>query len=266
MQIGLQTFTIRKDLKNKDSMVRAFKEIKSLGINSIEIARISFDRKTVKLVNEVAQNLDIKVKASQFKLKEIESDLEFTIDTHKMWNCNLMAVSVVPIPYLIRGLEGFKRLADKLNVLGSKTKKEGIQLLNHHHHFEFGMYKNKFKNYHQGFDVLNESIDRNAVKFMLDTYWLWRSGYEPASFIEKMSGNVKVVHLRDYYLKAGLITPNISDTYLGNGTLDFQKIISAAEIAGVEQLSIEQETQLPYNHLKKSIKYLRSISMDHHLK
>lgn len=265
MQIGLQTFTIKNDLKSRASIQVAFDKIKKMGINSIEFARISFDKNTVKEVNDICTDLDIKIRASQLKLKRIRTDLNFTLKTHQMWNCKLMAVSVIPLPYLLKGIDGFKRLANELNNLGQKAKQEGIQLLFHHHHFEFASYLFRSGVRVTGFDILNNLLNFEDVKFALDTYWIQRGGYDPVNYIKKMSGKVKVVHLRDYYLKPGLISPSVSDTPLGEGTLNFKEIILAAETAGVEQLSIEQASSNPYKDIQKSIKHIKSISMDSYL-
>ena len=262
MQIGLQTYTIRKELKNRDSMYSAFKKIKDLGITSIEIARIPFTYESVRNVQEISRELGIKIKASQFKLSLLEKDFDFTVAAHKQWNCKLMAVSVIPTSCLLKGPDGFKELAERLNKLGERSNKEGIELLYHHHHFEFGTYRTKTFEETTGFHILNELLDFEKVAYILDTYWIQRSGYDPVKHIYKLSGNVKVLHLRDYIMRAGIIFPSVDDTYLGNGTLDFRSIINAAKDTGIKHLSIEQNSSVPFQHIEQSIQHLKSIGMD----
>ena len=146
--------------------------------------------------------------------------------------------------------------ADRLNSLGGELKKEGINLLFHHHNFEFVPLRGT-----DGFSILKERLDPDAVKFVLDTYWLQRSGHNPAAVIRSLSGRVRGIHLRDFALKPPQWAPGITDTELGNGNIDFTDVTSAAAETGCAYMAIEQAATKPWESLDVSIKYLKQIGL-----
>ncbi|MDC7233697.1 MAG: sugar phosphate isomerase/epimerase [Spirochaetales bacterium] len=256
-ELALQTFTIRKFLKKEADRNKAFRQMKKAGVSGIELARVSFTPPVIAHINKLRKRENIDVLSTQIKLDTILKDLDWTIEFHKMLECPRAVVSVISHKHLKKGRSGLKEYGALLNDTGKTLKEEGIQLLFHHHNYEFVPLAGEEDV--DGMTVLLEVLDPEYVNLVLDTYWLQRSGHDPAAFIRSMSGRVKGVHLRDMTLKGPLWNPGIRDCALGEGNLDFKGILEACEEAGVEYAAIEQDSSDPWKSVERSLAHLDSF-------
>jgi sugar phosphate isomerase/epimerase len=256
-ELALQTFTIRKSLKKASDRNIAFRQMKKAGVSGIELARVKFTPDVINHINKLRKREKINVLSTQIKLNTILGDIDWTIEFHKLLECPRAVVSVISFKYLKKGREGLEEYAAILNETGKKLKEEGIQLLFHHHNFEFVSLAGEEGI--NGMDILLEELDPEYVGFVLDTYWLQRSGHDPAAFIRSMKGRVKGVHLRDMTLKGPVWNPGIRDCELGVGNLDFKGIMEACEEAEVEYAAIEQNSADPWKSVGISLAHLNSF-------
>lgn len=256
-QVSLQTFTIRRELKDRNKLVKTLEKVKALGINSLELARIPFKDSYIDLVVKACRETGMAIGSTQMKLKEIEKDKAWTVKMHKKLNCPYCVVSVISFSYLKKGESGLKKYAERLNKLGNFFQKKGVSLLFHHHNFEF--VPNGSSN---GFSMLLKYLNPESVGFVFDTYWLQRSGFNPADFIREHKGLVKGVHLRDFALKGPLWNPGIRDAELGGGNMDFSDILEACRETEVDYMAIEQNSSNPWKSLKLSVKHLKEIGAE----
>jgi len=259
-QISLQTFTIRKYLKNQTGAEEALKKVKSLGINALELARIEFSPGNIDFVMRICKREEIKIRSTQIKLSVIKRDLSWMAELHKKLDCPYCVVSVISLKSLKKGREGIKDYACELNRIGAYLKDRGVSLLFHHHNFEFVPIGKS-----DGFSILKEYLDPGLVGLVLDTYWLQRSGLNPASFIKEHKGLVKGVHLRDFQLKPPHWSPRIIDAELGQGNLDFRAIAEACYESDVDYMAIEQTTADPWKSLMISVDHLKEINLENHI-
>ena len=74
------------------------------------------------------------------------------------------------------------------------------------------------------------------VAFELDAYWAARAGRDPLKLLRLHAGRVPLLHLKD--LAAG---PDKADAPVGEGTLPWPAIMTAADSAGVEGGVVEQD-------------------------
>jgi len=255
--IALQTFTIRKELTTPAARAAAFRKLKGLGINNIELARVTFSPAIIKEIAGICRAEGLTVLCTQMKYKEISADLNQTIRIHRDLECPRCSVSVVSFRHLRQGRKGLKEYAEILNSTGKILKKAGISLLYHHHNYEFVPIEQL-----DGFRFLAESLDPDLVGLILDTYWLQRSGHAPADIIRRYAGRVKGVHLRDFTLTPPLWNPGITDTELGRGNLDFGKIIDSCAETGVEYMAIEQASSTPWRSIENSLSHLKTLGID----
>jgi sugar phosphate isomerase/epimerase len=174
-----------------------------------------------------------------------------------------VGLSHLVIPYLADGerrtLDDYKKIAANANKAAELAKAAGIQLAYHNHAFEFEP-KAGGK---CGYDVFIEEFSKD-MKFEVDVFWVKMANLDPARFIERLSGRVTQLHLKD--LKAGITTPNFGsvpeDAFkeLGNGTIAMEPVIAAAEKAGVVHCHVEQDhSPDPMASIKQSIAYLAKL-------
>ena len=164
------------------------------------------------------------------------------------------------IPYLQdqyrTDLDAYKATAEKFNTAAQLTKAAGIQLSYHNHNFEF----TPMADGKTGFDIFTAEFSPDMM-FELDIFWVKIAGNDPVAMIEKLSGRISQLHLKD--LRNGVTIPNFAspanDDFkeLGNGSIPMGPIMAAGEKAGVKHCHVEQDQSPdPIKSIQQSIQYL----------
>jgi sugar phosphate isomerase/epimerase len=68
----------------------------------------------------------------------------------------------------------------------------------------------------------------------MDLYWITKAGADPLAYFEKYPGRFKLWHVKDMDSK-GKFTP------VGNGTIDFGRILAKKERSGMQSYFVEQD-------------------------
>lgn len=121
-------------------------------------------------------------------------------------------------------------LADILDALGKKCSEAGLQLLYHNHAFEL-------EENEEGvvvLDYLLENCNPEYVNFQMDLYWMTKAGADPIAYFEKYPGRFKAWHVKDMD-EQGRFAP------VGEGTIDFERILAQKEKSGMEYYFVEQD-------------------------
>ena len=121
-------------------------------------------------------------------------------------------------------------LVEILDTLGEKANAAGLKLLYHNHDFEF-------KKNADGIviiDHLLENCNPEFVNFQMDLYWVTKAGADPLAYFEKYPGRFKIWHVKDMDAQ-GRFAP------VGNGKIDFARILAAKEKSGMEFYMVEQD-------------------------
>ena len=103
-------------------------------------------------------------------------------------------------------------------------------------------------------EIIAEDFSADELGFILDTYWIQKGGADPAQWIEKFSGRLPVIHLKDYAYDAMMAV-------VGEGNINFDRVFEKAESAGVQYMMVEQDKcygEDPFDCLKRSYDYLKS--------
>lgn len=236
---GLELYTVRNEMKaNPKKVLKAvadigYKYIEAAGyndgkfygmdpeefknyLNEIGLQPISTHQAAVTLEN--ADKMIADVKAAGFKY--------FVVPVPPMG----------PVKYYSEtqrlGMAGSAaNLADLLNTLGEKCNKAGLKLLYHNHDFEF----KKDEDGIIPIDYLLENTDSNYVNFQMDLFWVTKAGAEPISYFEKYPGRFKSWHVKDMD-ELGRFAP------VGNGRIDFAKILEKKDLSGMVFYLVEQDT------------------------
>ena len=127
--------------------------------------------------------------------------------------------------------DGYLRLADLLNEFGERAQAAGVQLGYHNHDFEFETFGGARPAY---FDFV-ERLDPALVVMELDLYWVRVAGHDPVEVFERYPGRFPLWHVKD---GAG---PDMAQTDVGAGTLDWARIFAASETAGLRHAFVEAD-------------------------
>lgn len=126
-------------------------------------------------------------------------------------------------------------MVDFLNTVGEKCTEAGLQLLYHNHDFEFKENENGVV----PIEYFLEKTDAKHVNFQMDLYWVTKAGADPVAYFEEFPGRFKLWHVKDMD-KEGKFAP------VGEGTIDFGRILAKKEQSGMEYYMVEQD--MTFNH------------------
>jgi len=258
MKIGLQLFTCRKQAQR--DLYGTLKVLASLGIKYIEAARINFDDEDIKAFKRAKEDFGIEVVSAQIKPNILHDEFDKCLKFLKETDCKIAIISVLPTKNIVGTDEELVKFCQWASELAKKYKAEGIQLCYHHHDFEFIRSGKGTR-----FDIIVENMSED-MNFIIDTYWTTKAGINVEKILERLSGRVRGVHLRDYALYRKFIGRNPSNYALGDGVIDFNWIIEAAKANGVDYGAIEQNTKHPYSEIAKSVKHVQDIGYAEDLK
>ena len=140
---------------------------------------------------------------------------------------------------------------DELNRIGEICKNNGLRLAFHNHEKEFQKIDGR-----EVYDYLLEHTDPELVKLEVDLFWA-HNCTDIRKYFTKYPGRFELVHVKDGFKKDG----EKSFSYVGQGELDFQDLLSYRDIAGFKHLIVEHDgtEKNEKECAQSSIDYLNSI-------
>ncbi len=145
------------------------------------------------------------------------------------------------------------------NQAGEELAKHGIKFFYHTHGYEFQPYASGTL-----FDLLMAETKPELVTYEMDVFWIVHGGQNPVSMFEKYGDRFQLVHLKDMKASTpiGLLTGSSdvsNDVALGQGRIDYRRILPAAEKAGVKWYFIEDESPTSEKQIPQSMRYLKQV-------
>ena len=254
MDIGVQTFTIRK--AQKKNIEKAYLPLIELGIKSYEVARIDFNKENAKELKRLVDKYGIEISSIQVKPKYVFGAADDIIDFCQTLGCKRVVISMLPFPVILGKENKFYDFIATLDAQYDRYAKRGITLAYHHHNWEYV----RLSNGKTRMDELLSKTER--IKIVNDTYWTARCGVEPAMELERFKDRLLGVHLRDLTHSAKGLDVISKNCPLGEGVIDFSRVLAAAESSGAEYLVIEEKTDTPYESIKKSYLHCKAITKE----
>ena len=255
MNFGVQTFTIRK--AQKKNIENAYLPLVEMGVKELEIARIDFTKENADTVKAIADKHGIRPVAIQVKPKYVFGDPDGVIEFCKITGCKNVVISMLPFECILGSDEKFYSFVSTLDTQAELYEKHGITLAYHHHNWEYIKLAS-------GKTRLEELLTRTQkIKFVHDTYWTARSGISPEDQIREFGDRLLGIHLRDLTFNKKLLDVIPRDTFIGDGVIDFTRVLAAAEEVGCEYTVIEQKTDTPYECIRLSLEKLNEIRSIH---
>jgi len=132
-----------------------------------------------------------------------------------------------------------------INMIAEKCAAAGLQCLYHNHDFEFKADENGVV----PIDYFIENSNPEHLNFQMDLYWVTKAEADPLAYFDKAPGRWKGWHVKDMD-DQGRFAP------VGEGNIDFKRILAAKEKAGMEFYLVEQD--MCFNHTS-----LEAIAISH---
>lgn len=255
MQIGLIGI-IRSELE-KDYW-GTLKKVADLGYRGIEGGIPPDAASSVLSYKQKFDSLGLKIVAYGSNVDQLNSRFDEIAKTVKALDCKYVVTYYGPC----ESKEQILRDAQTYNEVGKRLHAEGIQFCYHNHCQEFAKFDGKY-----GLDILFENTDPRYLAAQIDVAWVTIGGEDPAKFILKYKGRCPLIHLKD--INKNIVTNVLNDprlkgiwTEAGTGVVNFKSVLAAAEKAGVEWGSVEQDQPSglsPMESIKVSIQNLKNL-------
>jgi len=195
-------------------------------------------------LRKIFSDLGVKCESSHFDINELRKDLPGRIAWAKDLGLTQMMVPSLNGPRNPT-MDDIKRAADEYNKMGEQSANAGIQQGLHNVGFELSMVDGK-----RTYDVLFGLLDPRLVKFQFQVSTISR-GYDAAEYFTKYPGRFISMHVQGWSAKTRKVVP------VGQGTLDWKKIFSAAKTGGVKNYFVEMNLE----EMRASVPYLRNLQV-----
>jgi sugar phosphate isomerase/epimerase len=268
---GIQLYSVREDLaKDVPGTLRQLYEI---GFREVETAGLG--AYSAKDFRKMLDDAGLKAPSAHLRFAGTDFGPLFesanTLGAHYATSSSQAAANTPPPPpsgsrpaMAALGLDGFIKLAAKMNDIGTQAKAAGLQYAYHNHNYEF----EKMPDGSFGYDVLINNTDHDLVKFEIDCGWMCAGGADPVAYFAKYPGRFKMVHIKEFQ---AMVSPSISlsgptrpkGTDLGQGFIDYKRIFAAGKRAGIEHAFSEQEEPFPVSQMasaRVAYEFLRASS------
>ncbi len=251
MPIGCQTYPVRAMIG--EDFVGTIKQLAAAGFQRIELcsplgyANSGFGaiaKYKGPELRKILSDAGVKCESSHFDMKELRENLANRIAWAKDVGLTQMIVPSLNGPRNPT-MDDVKRAADEYNRIGEQSAKAGIQQGLHNEGFELSMVDGK-----RTYDLLLDLLDPKLVKFQFQVSTISR-GYDAAEYFMKYPGRFISMHVQDWSAETK------TTMAVGQGTLDWKKIFTAAKTGGIKNYFVEMSLDM----MKASVPYLRDLQV-----
>jgi sugar phosphate isomerase/epimerase len=195
-------------------------------------------------LRSILQDAGLTCISSHFSIDELRKNQEDRIAWAKDVGLTQMLVPSLGGPKNPT-MDDVKRAADEYNRMGERAASAGIVQGLHNEDFELTKVDGK-----RTYDVLFQLLDPSYVKFQFQVSTI-SEGYDAADYFLKYPGRFISMHVQGWSATTRKIVP------VGQDTLDWRKIFSAAKIGGIKNYFVEMDLPL----MKASVPYLRHLQV-----
>ncbi len=225
---GLQLWSVRDDM-GKDAK-GTLKQVASYGYRQIE----SFEGS--KGIFWGMSNTELKKYLDELGMTIVSSHCDIEKDFEK----KAADAAAIGMKYLMcpykgpqKSIDDFKKFADEFNQKGEICKKNGIRFAYHNHDYSFKEIDGQMPQ-----DVMMKNTDPLLVDFEMDIYWVVTAGQDPQEWLKKYPSRFRACHVKDRIKNS---TEHDASCVLGEGSINFPKILKTAKSSGVEYYIVEHE-------------------------
>lgn len=246
--VGLQLYTLR-DETEKD-FIGTLQKVADIGYKAVEFA--GYGNIEAKEMASVLDGLGLEAVSSHVGMALLENELDRQIEYSLEIGAKYIMCPWLDFESQLQGdayqatVASFKRIAEQCN-------KHGITFGYHNHDFEFEKVDGEYI-----LDRLFADLSADEMVAELDLYWVAKAGLDPKAYMQSLKGRCPIIHLKDMTKDDRKVFAEV-----GQGSLDFPSILSAAPEVGVKYYIVEQDVceRPPLESIKISIDYLKSIGI-----
>ena len=251
LPIGCQTWPVRASIA-KD-FPGTLKQLADAGFQSIELCspygyeEFGFGglaKYSPAEFRKILGDANVTCISSHFGMDELRRDQERSIK----W-ANDIGLTQMLVPSLggpkNPTMDDVKRAADEYNKIAERAAKAGIQQGLHNENFELSTVDGK-----RTYDILFELLDPQLVKFQFQVSTI-AQGFDASEYFTKYPGRFISMHVQGWSAETRKIVP------VGEGSLDWKKIFTAAKVGGIKNYFVEMDLE----KMRASVPYLHQLQV-----
>ena len=247
MKLGAQLFTVRNQMTTPEEIRAGLEKIAKIGYSCVQVSGIGkIDPKELK---EICDGLGLEIAITHTAPDRILGDTEGVIAEHNILDCNYVGLGSMPKNY--RAANGTDDFFANFKRAIREIVASGKIFTYHNHAFEFEKINGEYM-----LDKLLSKFTPQEMMVTLDCYWVNYGGADVCDTIDRLAGRIDCVHLKDYGIKG----KDILMLPVGEGNMNYPKIIEHLKAAGVKYALVEQDNcngRDPFECLESSYNYLK---------
>jgi sugar phosphate isomerase/epimerase len=251
LPIGCQTWPVRKMIAQ--DFPGTLKQLAEAGFQAIELCSpvgyadsgfAGLAKYSGAELRRIITDAGLKCESSHFSIQELRKDQAGRIAWAKDVGLTQMIVPSLDGPRHPT-LDDVKRAADEYNRMAEKAAAAGIQQGLHNEDFELTRVDGQ-----RTYDLLFSLLDPKLVKFQFQVSTI-AQGYDAADYFTKYPGRFISMHVQGWSFARKTEAP------VGQDSLDWKRIFTAAKIGGIKNYFVEMDLDL----MKASVPYLRQLEV-----
>lgn len=250
---GLQLWSVKDDMAKDPKST--LKQLASYGYKQIE----SFEGKEGMYWGMGAKGFKQYINSLGMKLVSSHCDIS------KNFEQKANEAATIGVKYLIcpwkgpqKSLDDFKKFADEFNACGEICRKAGIRFAYHNHDYSFKELEGKLPQ-----DLMMENTDAATVDYEMDMYWVVTAGQDPIAWLKKYPNRFRACHIKDRTRNVAVDEKDAS-CVLGQGSIDYGKVLKAAKKQGMKFFIVEQEKfdgTTPMQAIKANAAFMKKLKV-----
>lgn len=251
LPIGCQTWPVRAMIE-KD-FPGTIKQLADAGFQTVELCSpVGYEdsgfaglaRYSGTEIRRILHDAGLSCISSHFHINELRKNQDASIAWAKDVGIKQVIVPTLEGP-ANPTMDDVKRAADEYNKIAERSKRAGLQQGLHNEDFELSVVDGK-----RTYDLLLGLLDPDLVKFQFQVSTI-SNGYDAAEYLTKYPGRFFSMHVQGWSSESRKIMP------VGQDTLDWKKIFTAAKTGGLQNYFVEMNLDM----MKASVPYLRNLQV-----
>lgn len=254
-RLGLELYSVRNELKQ--DLAGTLKMVRGWGFEQVELA--GFPPMNAEETARALKTADLHAVSMFVDDKPLRDDLAGVFRDARTLGLEYLIYGWIPHDKALTRADVDRAIAD-LNRWGAAAAREKLRLGYHIHGYEFVSSPDGTM-----LDTLIKGTDPSHVDYEMDVFWVVRGGGDPVALLDKYGKRIRLVHLKDISkgTETGVTTgqaPDEASVALGTGTIDWAKVMKAAQDAKVKWYFLEDEHPDAVKQIPQSIEYLRKLN------
>jgi len=246
--IAAELYTCRGSTNTLEALDETLGKLAEIGYEAVELGAIGAEH-TAEQMKDLLDSHGLIACATLTGFANLRDNLEEQVEYHKAIDCRYTVTCGWEKD--LKTEADWIAFAGEANEVGRRLKSLGLSYGYHSHSYEFEKLGER-----TAIEIFFEESDPDCVFAELDTYWVQHGGASPVVWINKLADRLPLLHLKDMAMRGH------EQLYaeVGEGNLDWEGILAAAQEAGVEWYIVEQDIcqrdpfesiEISFNNLKK---------------